>query len=161
LLSSANLASIGAEGAALTATTLVAHGLALARTGDAARAATVAFSALTTSQILHALNCRAGSTVDSVTRNPMLSGVVGGTVALQALATQMPLLRGVLGVTPLAGADWLLVGGAALASLGLVGLGRRSAPALRSVVLARSGARAVLQSTSPVTAASGLVMISL
>jgi len=69
-----------------------------------------------------------------VTRNPMLSGVVGGTVALQALATQMPLLRRVLGVTPLAGADWLLVGGAALASLGLVGLGRRSTPVLRSVV---------------------------
>jgi len=131
LMSGAGLAGVGAEAAVLTATTLAAHGLAFASSGDSARAATVAFSALTTSQILHALNCRAGSSVGSVARNPMLSGVVGGTVALQALATQVPLLRRVLGVTPLAGGDWLLVGGAALASLGLVGLGRRSVPALR------------------------------
>ena len=133
LLSSTDLVGIGAEAAVLTATTLAAHGLALARSGDAARAATIAFSALTTSQILHALNCRAGSGVGSVARSPMLTGVVGGTVALQALATQLPLLRRVLGVTPLTGGDFLLVGGAALASLGLVGLGR-SAPALRSAV---------------------------
>jgi P-type Ca2+ transporter type 2C len=134
LLSRVDLAGLGAEAAVLTATTLAAHRLALASSGDGARAATVAFSALTTSQIVHALNCRAGSGMRSAGGNPTLAGVVGGTVAIQALATQLPLLRRILGVTPLAGGDWMLVGGAALASLGLVRLGRRLAPPLVSAV---------------------------
>lgn len=134
LLSRVDLAGLGAEATVLTATTLAAHRLALASSGDGARAATVAFSALTTSQILHALNCRAGSGMRSAGGNPTLAGVVGGTVAIQALATQLPLLRRILGVTPLAGGDWMLVGSAALASLGLVRLGRRLAPPFVSAV---------------------------
>ncbi|PYO01190.1 MAG: ATPase [Candidatus Rokuibacteriota bacterium] len=138
LLGRADLAGLGAEAAVLTATTLAAHRLALAGSGDAARAATVAFSALTTSQILHALNCRAGSGVSGVTRNPMLGAVVGGTVALQALATQVPLLRRILGVTPLAGGDWVLIGGAAVASLGLIRLGRGVTPAIAPAIRVRT-----------------------
>src|SRR5262249_8328479 len=130
LLSGRALAGLGTEAAVLTPTTLAAQWLALAHSGSAPRAATVAFSALTMSQILHALNCRAGSGVKGVAGSPTLAGVVGGTVALQALATQVPLLRSVLGVTPLGGGDWMLVGGAALPALGLVGLGRRLTAAL-------------------------------
>ena len=68
----------------------------------------------------------------------MLGAVVGGTVALQALATQVPLLRRILGVTPLAGGDWVLIGGAAVASLGLIRLGRGVTPAIAPAIRVRT-----------------------
>jgi Ca2+-transporting ATPase len=124
ILTPAGLASLAGEAGVLAATTLAAHRMAVSWHGAGPQAATVAFSALTTAQLVHALNCRAGSGVRGLTQGPVLAGVVGGSVALQALATQTPFLRRVLGVVPLGAADWAVVGGAALASWGLIGLGR-------------------------------------
>jgi Ca2+-transporting ATPase len=134
IITTAGLAGLAGEASVLTAATLAAHALAVGRYGAGPRAATVAFSALTTAQIVHALNCRAGAGLRSLTQGPALTGVVAGTVALQALATQTPFLRRVLGVVPLAASDWALVGGAALASWGLIGAGRswRSGPVAAS-----------------------------
>lgn len=123
ILSRAALGGIAGDAAVLSAATLGAHGLALARYGAGARATTVAFSTLTGAQLLHALACRSPMPVaESLRQSPMLIGVVGGSLALQAGAMTIPPLRRLLGTTPLSGGDWGLVIGGAAAPLFLRGI---------------------------------------
>jgi Ca2+-transporting ATPase len=111
LLPRAAMIEIGRDASILTATALAAHGIALARYGAGARATSVAFSTLTTGQLLHALGYRS--------RAAGAGGLLLGTVALsigaQLGAMALPPLRAVLGLTPLGMADWgLVLGGATL-----------------------------------------------
>jgi Ca2+-transporting ATPase len=76
-----------------------------------ATASTVAFTTLTTSQLAYALRCRSDerSAFSGLGRNGWLLGAVGGTLALQIATVTVPVLRRVLGTTPLALAQWGLV----------------------------------------------------
>jgi Ca2+-transporting ATPase len=118
MLPKAALVEIGRDAAVLAAATLGVHGLALARYGAGSRATTLAFSTLTTAQLLHALTYRSrprdGSTVAG---SPLLLGVVGGTVGMQVAAMALPPLRRLLGLSPLALVDWAVVAGGAVLPL--------------------------------------------
>ncbi len=111
---------VGAEGAVLTGTALGAFAYGLGRHGPGAHAGTVAFSALTGAQLLHALSARSDrhSIFDPghVARNPFLAPTVGLGIGLQVLATTMPGLRTLLGTTRLDVADAIVASGASLAS---------------------------------------------
>lgn len=100
----------------LSAATLLTHGLAAARYGGGARAGSIAFSTLTCGQLLYALRCTASARGRALgVGAPLVTGVVGGSLALQLAVATVPALRGLLGLAPLALSDWLLVGaGAAL-----------------------------------------------
>jgi len=116
MLSRSALMEIACDAGLLAATTLGVHALALGRYGAGPRATSVAFSTLTSAQLLHALTYRSRlGRRATMTGSPVLLGVVGGTIAAQLAAMALPPLRRVLGLTPLALADWALVaGGAAL-----------------------------------------------
>jgi Ca2+-transporting ATPase len=112
MLPRAALVEIGRDAGILAATALAAHGIGVARYGAGPRATTVAFSTLTTAQLLHALTYR--SRRGSTGSGPLL-GTVAATIGAQIGAMTLPPLRGLLGLTPLGLADWALVlGGATL-----------------------------------------------
>jgi Ca2+-transporting ATPase len=117
LLGGRTLASLAGDAALMSAGTLGAHALALARGRTGAAATTVAFSTLTTTQLLYALSSRSESR-SGFTRlgsNPLLTGVVAGSLGLQVLSVALPPLRRLLGTAPLGAPDWALVlGGATL-----------------------------------------------
>jgi P-type Ca2+ transporter type 2C len=99
----------------LSASTLLVHALAVARYGSGARAGSIAFSTLTTGQLLYAFRCTSDTRRGPLgIGGPLLTGVVGGSMALQIAVATLPPLRGILGLTPLAAGDWLLVGAGAL-----------------------------------------------
>jgi Ca2+-transporting ATPase len=117
IVSRRSLAATTADAAVIAGAALGAYHLALARGAAAGRAATVAFTTLTSGQLLYALTCRSGARpgLAGLGKNPLLVGAVGGGLALQAAATTVPFLRRLLGTTPLTAADWSVVaGGAAL-----------------------------------------------
>jgi Ca2+-transporting ATPase len=119
ILSGAALRRIALDGGLLTAASLGAYGAALARHGAGSVASTVAFSTLTSGQLLHALSCRSDdhSALSGLHRSGLLVGAVGGTLALQAAALTVPWLRALLGTAPLGLLDWGLVAGGALLPL--------------------------------------------
>jgi Ca2+-transporting ATPase len=114
ILSSSVLTAIGRDAGVLSAVTLAAQGLGFAGTGNPARASTVAFSTLTTAQLLHAFSYRSTA---APTR--LLGSIVGGSVALQALALAIPPLRRLLGLAPIGPAHLALVAAAAAVPLAL------------------------------------------
>jgi Ca2+-transporting ATPase len=118
LLSRAALVDIAKDGGLLAAVTLVTHGIALARYGAGPRATTIAFSTLTSAQLLHALHYRSGG-APGTTRmpSPLLSGVVAGSLALQAGTLLVPPLRRLLGLVAPSAGDWALIAGSAVAPL--------------------------------------------
>src|SRR5215467_10938178 len=98
LLSRSVLTHIAADAAVLSAATLAAHGVALARYGAGPRATTIAFSTLTSAQLLHALQYRSrGAAGSAWAPTPLLGGVVAGSLALQAGTLLVPPLRRLLG----------------------------------------------------------------
>jgi len=112
MLPRAAMIEIGRDASILATTALAAQGIGLARYGAGPRATSLAFSTLTTGQLLHALGYRSHATASG-------SGLLLGTVALsigaQVAAMALPPLRGVLGLAPLGVADWgVVLGGAAL-----------------------------------------------
>jgi P-type Ca2+ transporter type 2C len=113
MLSKPTLLGIAGDAGVLAATTLGVHALALARYGAGPHATTLAFSTLTSAQLLHALTyrARADAAVLGGGRS-VLPAVVGGTLAAQVAAMALPPLRGLLGLTPLAPIDWVIVAGA-------------------------------------------------
>jgi Ca2+-transporting ATPase len=116
ILSRGVLAAIAREAGMLAGATLGVHALALARHGAGPRATSVAFSTLTSTQLLHALRYRSHAGYGSaLRRSPALVGIVGGSLALQALVMMVPPLRRLLGVAPLSAGDWGLVAGGAVA----------------------------------------------
>ena len=111
ILSRPALLGIAGDASVLAATTLGVHALAMGRYGAGPRATTLAFSALTSAQLLHALTLSLAHARRGAGRS-VLTPVVGGTLALQLAAMALPPLRSVLGLTPLSLADWALVAGA-------------------------------------------------
>jgi Ca2+-transporting ATPase len=112
MLSRRTLLGVAGDAGVLAATTLGVHALALARYGAGPHATTLAFSTLTSAQLLHALTYRSRGRHDAGAGRGVLPAVVGGTLGLQLAAMALPPLRGLLGLTPLGLADWGLVAGA-------------------------------------------------
>ncbi len=116
-----DLRQMAVEGGLLTAAGLAAYGLGASRYGIGPRSKTMAFNALTWAQLLHAISCRSQPHSifdrDRLPRNPYLPAAVGGGVALQALGTLVPWLRGMLGTARLGFSDWFLCGAAAAVPL--------------------------------------------
>ena len=121
ILSGRTLLGVGRDAAILAASTLGAYGLAAWRHGIGAQASTVAFATLTTSQLLHALACRSEtrSGLADLGQNPLMVGALGGTLALQVASVTVPVLRGLLGTTPLGLADWTVVAAGSTAPLAM------------------------------------------
>jgi Ca2+-transporting ATPase len=136
MLSRDTFGEIAADAGVLTAATLGAQAIGLARYGAGPQAATLAFSTLTTAQLLHALRYRASAATNGHAASPSrVPHVVAASVAAQLAAMVVPPLRGLLGVTALAPADWLVVAGGALAPAAIHEarrrLGRVDQPSLR------------------------------
>ncbi len=103
---------IGVEGAILTACALGAYGWGLTRYGPGARAGSLAFTTLTSAQLLYALSCRSEQhwflERNAMRPNPYMALAVGGGLGLQSAAMLLPGLRQLLGAVPLGIADWLI-----------------------------------------------------
>jgi hypothetical protein len=109
ILSRPVLGAIGRDGAVLAATALAARALVAGRgAATNGRAGTIAFSTLTTAQLLHALAYRTPGTSDRT-----LLAVVGSSIAVQGAAMLVPPLRRALGLVPLGLTDWGVVAAAA------------------------------------------------
>ena len=107
-------AHIGFEAATLSAGALGAYGYGLMRYGVSPQASTLAFTSLTTGQLLNALTAR--SETESVfsapdrPANPYLNAAVFGSLGLQALTLAIPGLRSILGLAPIRLLDGLVIG---------------------------------------------------
>jgi Ca2+-transporting ATPase len=123
----AALLDITRDAGVLAAVALGVHGLAAARYGAGAKATTLAFSTLTTAQLLHALTYRSGSRGMSAGGQSYVGTVVGATVGAQIAAMALPPLRTLLGLTPLTIAEWTIVAGSAALPLLLKQIGPRNA----------------------------------
>jgi Ca2+-transporting ATPase len=114
LLSRDDLATTALDASVMAGATLGVFGLTWRRSGNAAVASTVAFSTLSTGQLLYALACRSRerSGFERLGDNPALLAGVGGMLGLQAATLVVPPLRALL-TTPLGLADLALVGAGA------------------------------------------------
>jgi Ca2+-transporting ATPase len=119
LLSRDDLATTALDAAVMAGATLGAFGATWRRSGNAAHASTVAFSTLSTGQLLYALACRSGdrSGLHRLGDNPALIAGIGGMLALQAATVVVSPLRALLGTTPLGLADLALIGAGATVPL--------------------------------------------
>jgi Ca2+-transporting ATPase len=123
IIKTSDLQRIAFESATLSAGALTAYGYGLTRYGMGPQASTLAFTSLTTGQLLHALTCRSethsvlGSRAPGeppLPANPYLQTALIGSFAAQALALVVPGLRSLLGLTPMSVIDGLVIGGSAL-----------------------------------------------
>ena len=114
-----DLKRIGFESAVLSAGTLGAYGYGIARYGIGPQAGTIAFMTLSIAQLLHAISCRSEehSIYDRpdpkhqpLKPNPYLTAALGGSFALQFMTLAVPGLRSLLGLTPMAITDGVIVG---------------------------------------------------
>jgi P-type Ca2+ transporter type 2C len=121
LLSRHDLATTALDAAVMAVATLGTFGVTWQRSGDAARASTVAFSTISAGQLLYALACRSGerSGTRRLGDNPALVAGIGGMLGLQAATVLVPPLRGLLRTTPLGLADLAVIGAGAAAPLAL------------------------------------------
>jgi Ca2+-transporting ATPase len=101
MIGRSDLWRIAREGTVLTAGALAAYLAARAFHGPGTRAGSVAFTTLTSAQLLHALNCRAEqfgcSALHRLQPNRLLSVSVGGALGLQVAALLLPPARRLLG----------------------------------------------------------------
>jgi Ca2+-transporting ATPase len=118
IISGADLGAMARESVALAAGALGAYAYGLERYGTGARASTMAFTSLTSAQLLHAVSCRSETaSIFSTTRrpaNPYLSLALIGSYAMQALTFAVPYLRELLGVTRLGLGDFAVIGAGTL-----------------------------------------------
>jgi Ca2+-transporting ATPase len=116
-----DLKRIAFESATLSASALGVYGYGLLRYGAGAQANTLAFTGLTSAQLLHALSCRSRThslfDTEALPANGYLTAAVGGSLALQALALLVPGLRTLLGLTRITWLEGAVVGLSALAPL--------------------------------------------
>ena len=109
------------EGATLTAGSMGAFAYGISRYGLGPQASTLAFHALTTGQLLHAVSCRSERlglfSQKGLPPNPYLTWAVGGSLALQGLTLFIPGLRSLLNLTPVGLLDGAVIGAAALLPL--------------------------------------------
>ena len=105
---------LGFEAATLSVGALGAYGYGLMRYGAGVQASTLAFTSLTTSQLLNAITAR--SETESVfsapdrPANSYLNAAVFGSLGLQALTLAIPGLRNILGLAPIGLLDGLVIG---------------------------------------------------
>jgi len=95
----------------ITVATLTAYGWGL-RSGDPAKAVTIAFTTLALAQLFHLGNARSRGPVIKWTRataNPWALGALPFVISLQLLAVYWPPLASALHTVPLATTDWLVV----------------------------------------------------
>ena len=118
IIQTSDFRRITVESATLSAGALGAYGYGLMRYGMGPQAGTLAFTSLTTGQLLHAITSRSEkhSVFDKapLPPNPYLHAALIGSFALQALSLVVPGLRSLLGIAPLDVADGLVIGGSAL-----------------------------------------------
>ena len=121
IIKTSDFKRIAFESATLSAGALGAYGYGLMRYGVGAHANTLAFTSLTTSQLLHAVTSRSetqsvlgGGREEALPPNPYLKAALIGSFAAQALAFAVPGLRNLLGLTPLSVLDGLVISGSAL-----------------------------------------------
>lgn len=111
------LKRMGLESAAITAGSLSSYGYALWRYGPGPKAGTHAFTSLTLAQLLHSYSCRSPQhslfSGDRPPPNPYLNWAVGGSIGAQVLASLIPGLRNILGITPISLIDGLVIGAGA------------------------------------------------
>ena len=119
LLSRETLTTTIVDATAMAATTLGAFTLAQRQTGNLGHASTIAFTTLSTGQLLYALACRSTerSGLLGLGDNRALVAGVGGMLAMQAATLVAPPLRTLLGTTPLGLRDLAVVGAGAVAPL--------------------------------------------
>lgn len=125
IITSSNFKKIVLESMTLAAGALGVYGYGIARYGVGARAGTIAFTSLTTGQLLHAIHCRSEerSLFDrevnrrpSLPSNKYLNIVLSGAFTLQALSMVVPRLRDLFGLTPISVLDGAVVAASALFS---------------------------------------------
>ena len=122
------LTEIAGDAALLTAATLGAQVIGLARHGVSPQAATLAFSTLTTAQLVHTLRYRAAVSEHERGARSRVTPVVLGSLGAQLLAMAAPPLQRLLGITPLGPAGWLVVAAGALMPAAIHETRRRLAP---------------------------------
>ena len=109
------------EAATMTATSLAAYGYGVMKYGAGPGAGTMAFQSLTISQILHAISCRSETRsifdAEKPPPNKYLTAAVLGSLGLQAATQLIPGVRSLLGLSPLAASDVLVVGAASVLPL--------------------------------------------
>lgn len=114
LLRRADFTRILLEGSLLAGGTLGSYAWATRRYGPGPKPGSIAFMTLTVAQLLHALSCRSEyRTIFDRELGPMnvpLKLGVGGSLALQLVATAVPGLRSLLGLGRLGPIDWLAIG---------------------------------------------------
>ncbi len=119
VLKGADFRRIAAESAALSCGALAVYGYGLTRYGAGAHASTLAFTSLTSGQLLHAASCRSGShsvfSRGMLPTNNYLTAALAGSYGMQALAFFIPGLRNLLGLTPIGAADGMIIAAGALA----------------------------------------------
>ncbi|QGM97873.1 cation-translocating P-type ATPase [Methylocystis parvus] len=100
--------TLAREAGFITAGSLGAYLYGVLKYGLSPRARTICFTSIVAAQVLHALGARSekhGLMSPDLPRNPTLSGVVAGSLALQALTMAFPPLRSLLGVAPIGRLD--------------------------------------------------------
>lgn len=103
------LRRVALESTAITAGTMAAYGVGIARYGPGPSASTMAFTTLTVSQIIHALSCRSRHigifSATHLPSNRYLTLATGGALALQGATLAIPGLRALLGLGTMGLAD--------------------------------------------------------
>ncbi len=116
---------ISVEASMLSASAIGAYVYGIMRYGSGPRASTMAFTSLTTAQLLHAISCRSEthSIFDKYrNRSPLppnkyLNIALGGSLFLQVLTFTIPGLRNILRIAPISILDGIIVGGSAILPL--------------------------------------------
>lgn len=118
VLKASDFGRIVGESAALSGGTLAVYGYGIARYGMGAHASTLAFTSLTSGQLLHAVSCRSAAHSvlgrGTLPSNHYLTAALAGSYGLQALAFLIPGLRNLLGLTSIGLADALMVAAGAV-----------------------------------------------
>jgi Ca2+-transporting ATPase len=105
--------AVARDSTAIASTTLLAYVWALRRYGAGPQASTVAFSAVTLSEIAYALACRPGRGL-----TPHLRVALSLAVTAQLATVLVPGLSLLMGTVSLGMLDWLVVGAATTGTLG-------------------------------------------
>jgi len=118
VLKASDFGRIVGESAALSGGALAVYGYGIARYGIGAHASTLAFTSLTSGQLLHAVSCRSAAHSvlgrGTLPSNHYLTAALAGSYGLQALAFLIPGLRNLLGLTSIGLADALMVAAGAV-----------------------------------------------
>jgi Ca2+-transporting ATPase len=118
VLQASDFASIAAESATLSAGALAVYGYGLARYGMGAHASTLAFTSLSSAQLLHAASCRSVRhsvfSQGMLPPNRYLTVALAGSFGAQALAFFIPGLRNLLGLTWIGAGDAMVVAAGAV-----------------------------------------------